>query len=57
MEFWASKTGQKLIRDRAERNFPEFIARVAGEALGKFELKRHYKTPKPVKLRRTAPIR
>ena len=26
-EFWASKTGQKLIRDRVERNFPEFISR------------------------------
>jgi hypothetical protein len=26
-EFWASKTGQKLLRDRVERSFPEFIAR------------------------------
>jgi len=23
--FWASKTGQHLIRDRVKRNFPEFI--------------------------------
>jgi len=54
-EFWASKTGQKLIRDRVERNFPEFIARVAGGLLTEVGLKRHYKTPEPVKLLRTAP--
>jgi hypothetical protein len=29
-EFWASKVGQKLLRDRVERSFPEFIARVTG---------------------------
>ena len=27
-EFWASKSGQKLIRDRVERSFPEFVGRV-----------------------------
>ena len=27
-DFWASKTGQKLLRDRVERSFAEFIARV-----------------------------
>jgi hypothetical protein len=51
-EFWASKTGQKLIRDRVERSFPEFIARMAGGALGEVGLKRHYETPEPVKLLR-----
>jgi hypothetical protein len=56
-EFWASKTGQKLLRDRVERNFPEFIARVAGGLLTEVGLKRHYKTPEPVKLLRTAPKR
>src|SRR6202007_88211 len=56
-EFWASKTGQKLIRDRVERCFPEFIARVPGGALNEVGLKRHYKTPEPVKLLRTAPKR
>jgi hypothetical protein len=56
-EFWASKTGQKLLRDRVERSFPEFIARVAGGLLTEVGLKRHYKTPEPVKLLRTAPKR
>ena len=55
--FWASKTGQKLIRDRVERNFSEFIARVSGGSLTEVGLKRHYKTPEPVKLLRTAPNR
>jgi hypothetical protein len=49
-DFWASKTGQKMLRDRVERNFPEFIARVPGGMLGEVGLKRHYKTPEPVKL-------
>ena len=56
-EFWASKTGQKLLRDRVERSFPEFIARMAGGLLTEVGLKRHYKTPEPVKLLRTAPKR
>ena len=54
-EFWASKTGQKLIRDRVERSFPEFIARVAAGLLNEVGLKRHYKTPEAIKLMRTAP--
>ena len=49
-DFWASKAGQKMLRDRVERNFPEFIARVPGGLLGEVGLKRHYKTPEPVKL-------
>jgi hypothetical protein len=49
-DFWASKTGQKLIRDRVERSFPEFIARVPAGALNEVGLKRHYKTPEPVKV-------
>ena len=56
-EFWASKTGQKLLRDRVERSFPEFIARVAGGLLTEVGLKRHYKTPEPVKPMRTVPKR
>jgi hypothetical protein len=51
-EFWASKTGQKLMRDRVPRSFPEFIARVPGGALGEAGLKRHYKEPEPLKLLR-----
>ena len=51
-EFWASKTGQKLLRDRVERSFPEFIARVPAGMLGDLGLKRHYKLPEPVKVLR-----
>lgn len=51
-EFWGSKTGQKLLRDRVERSFPEFIARVPGGMLSEAGLKRHYKTPEPVKILR-----
>jgi len=51
-EFWASKTGQQLIRDRVERSFPEFIARVPASLLGDSGLKRHYKLPEPVKVLR-----
>jgi hypothetical protein len=54
-EFWASKTGQKLIRDRVERSFPEFIARVASGLLTEAGLKRHYKTPEPIKSLRQGP--
>lgn len=52
-DFWASKTGQKMLRDRVERIFPEFIARVPGGMLGEVGLKRHYKTPEPVKALRS----
>jgi hypothetical protein len=53
-EFWASKTGQKLIRDRVERSFPEFIARAPAGVLNERGLKRHYKTPEPIKSLRTS---
>ena len=56
-DFWASKTGQKLIRDRVERSFPEFIARVSGGLLTEVGLKRHYKTPEPIKPLRANPKR
>jgi hypothetical protein len=49
-DFWASKTGQKLIRDRVERSFPEFISRVPAGMLSEVGLKRHYKIPEPVKV-------
>lgn len=48
--FWGSKTGQKLIRDRVERCFPEFISRVPAGLLNEVGLKRHYKDPEPVKV-------
>jgi hypothetical protein len=49
-DFWASKTGQKLLRDRVERIFPEFIARAPGGMLNELGLKRHYKTPEAIKV-------
>lgn len=54
-DFWGSKTGQKLLRDRVERSFPEFISRVPAGLLTEAGLKRHYKLPEPVKLLRKAP--
>jgi len=51
-DFWGSKTGQKLLRDRVERSFPEFIARVPGKMLTEVGLKRHYKTPEALKVLR-----
>jgi len=51
-DFWASKTGQKLLRDRVERCFPEFISRAPAGMLSELGLKRHYKTPEPVKVLR-----
>lgn len=50
--FWASKLGQKLLQDRVERSFPEFIARTPAGVLAEAGLKRHYKTPEPVKILR-----
>jgi hypothetical protein len=52
-EFWESKQGQKLQRDRVERSFPEFIARVPAGRLREAGLKRHYKMPEPVKVLRS----
>jgi hypothetical protein len=54
-EFWASKTGQKLLRDRVERSFPEFISRVPAGMLSEVGLKRHYKTPEAIKVLRSTP--
>lgn len=51
-DFWASKTGQKCLRDRVERCFPEFIARVPSATLGELGLKRHYKTPEALRVHR-----
>lgn len=51
-EFWASKPGQKLLKDRVEKSFPEFIARVPAGMLGDLGLKRHYKLPDTLKILR-----
>ncbi|MDR3457050.1 MAG: hypothetical protein P4N60_06360 [Verrucomicrobiae bacterium] len=52
-EFWASKAGQKLLKDRVEKSFPEFVARVPAGMLGDVGLKRHYKLPETLKVLRT----
>ena len=49
-DFWASKPGQKAQRDRVEKSFPEFIARVPAGMLVDLGLKRHYKLPEPLKV-------
>lgn len=54
-DFWASKPGQKLLKDRVERSFPEFIARVPSGLLNEVGLKRHYKLPETLKVLRAAP--
>jgi len=51
-DFWASKTGQKLLKDRVERSFPEFISRVPAGLLNEQGLKRHYKLPEALKVLR-----
>jgi len=51
-EFWASKVGQKALRDRVEKSFPEFISRAPSGLLTELGLKRHYKTPEPLRVHR-----
>jgi len=51
-DFWASKAGQKLLKDRVEKSFPEFIARVPAGLLNEVGLKRHYKLPEALKILR-----
>jgi hypothetical protein len=52
-EFWATKSGQKLLRDRVERTFAEFVSRVPSKMLTEVGLKRHYKEPEAIKQFRT----
>ncbi len=47
--FWESKAGQQHLRNRVERTFPEFIAKVPSKMLSEVNLKRHYKEPEPIK--------
>jgi len=56
-DYWASKAGQKALRDRVERIFPEFIARVPSGALTEVGLKRHYKLPEPLKVLRPSKLK
>jgi hypothetical protein len=47
--FWESKAGQQHLRNRVDRTFPEFIAKVPSKVLVEVGVKRHYKDPEPVK--------
>ena len=51
-EFWESKAGLKLQKDRVEKTFAEFIARAPAGLLGDVGLKRHYKLPEALKVLR-----
>lgn len=53
-DFWASKAGLKLQKDRVEKSFAEFIARVPAGLLNETGLKRHYKLPETRKILRPA---
>jgi hypothetical protein len=53
-EFWATKKGQQLQRDRVDKTFAEFILQVPAAALGESGLRRHYKGPEPLKTLRLA---
>jgi hypothetical protein len=55
-DFWGSKSGQKLLRDRVERSFPEFISRAPAKLLTEAGLKRHYKEPEAIKPLRNVPV-
>lgn len=48
-DFWASRQGQKLLKERVERSFPEFISRAPSKFLREIGIKRHYKDPEPLK--------
>ena len=56
-EYWFDRGPDwDVLRDRVERNFAEFIARVPAAALADSGLKRHYKVPEPRQtLRRLVP--
>ncbi len=56
-EFWATKAGQKLLKDRVERTFAEFVANVPAGMLADLGLKRHYKEPEPRRTLRRLPPR
>ncbi len=54
-EFWETKKGQQLQRDRVEKCFAEFIVEVPATALTESGLKRHYKGPEPLRTLRAMP--
>jgi len=54
-EFWASKKGQNLQRQGAERNFAEMITNVPAAMLKDSGLKRYHKDPEALRVVRLIP--
>lgn len=54
-EFWATKAGQKLLKEIGERNFADFISAVPAAALADSNMKRLYKAPETLKTLRLLP--
>lgn len=48
-EFWQTKKGVQLQKDRVEKSFAEFITHVPASALTESGLRRHYKTPESLR--------
>lgn len=48
-EFWATKKGQQLQREGAEKTFAEFITYVPAASLTESGIRRHYKAPETLK--------
>lgn len=49
-EFWLTKKGQQLQREKVEKCFAEFIANVPASALAESGMKRHYKAPETLQI-------
>ena len=54
-EFWATAKGQKLLKERVEKSFAEFISNVPASALAESGLKRYNKDPETLKILRLLP--
>jgi hypothetical protein len=54
-EFWATKKGQQLQREGAEKTFAEFITYVPAASLTESGIRRHYKAPETLKSMRLLP--
>ncbi|HEV7404158.1 MAG TPA: hypothetical protein VGO11_14555 [Chthoniobacteraceae bacterium] len=48
-EFWQTKKGLQMQKDRVEKSFAEFIANVPASALTESGLRRHYKGPETLR--------
>ena len=55
-EFWETKKGVELQRDRVEKSFAEFITHVPASALTDSGLRRHYKEPEALRTLRLLKI-